>query len=104
MGENPLPDETTQIDTGDVEIKKYFDMMDKDAVIWIFSCSGAAPAPQGRENLATFLTHMAGGREVIAGRETYSITDVVVNQVYPFSINIFNKGKNITYKATLLPF
>lgn len=97
--EKGMKGERYKIDLTDNEFAKHLKKLDKDAVIFLFSCSNG----QGGENagnLANFITKLSAGRQVISSVTLLNGGEIVVDSIYPFDLRIVDSesGKDITYK------
>lgn len=94
------------LDIGDVELKQYIDKINKNATIFLNSCSNAKEGIRtwvGLEenNFANFIRTIAGNRKVYASKEPFNSSNIEFESYVPFRIRIMNhkKKSDITYSS-----
>lgn len=81
------------IDVTDKEMGIYLSQLDPHATIFLISCSTGNGGTENN-NLATFISDFAGERKVFASQESFTPSQIKINSLYPFDINIV---KDVTY-------
>ncbi len=78
--------EEYSIDFSDEEFKEYLDRLNKNAVIFLNSCSNAKENLFNKKNLAKFISTMAENKKVVAWKKSFSNDDLKIKNCYPFEI------------------
>ena len=80
--------EIGKIDINDLELCPYLDLLSKEAVIFLGSCSNAE-GREDAENLANMVINCAQGRTVYAAVSPFRPgSNIIINRVYPLELTI----------------
>jgi hypothetical protein len=89
-------DERYKIDKTDSELGKYLSKLEKNATIFLLSCSNAEGGEEA-DNLANYVIKLAGGRKVIASKKPFGFKEIEINSLYPFDVSIRKRSEDCSY-------
>ena len=83
-------EELSYIDVGDKELKRYLKRLNKNATIFLNSCSTGMGGKE-TNNLANEIARLAPGHKVIAATESFSAQEINIINPFPLEIEIPDK-------------